>query len=127
MQGRLDLLYLSPERLLGHDTLERLSRVQVALFAIDEAHCVSQWGHEFRPEYRGPVCRPRPVPGVPRIALTATADPRTRDDILEGLAIPDAAVFAARLPSPQSPHRRAAQDRRDGPVVAGDEAASGSV
>jgi hypothetical protein len=107
MEGRLDLLYLSPERLLGNDTLERLSRVQLALFAIDEAHCVSQWGHEFRPEYRGLVCLPRRFPGVPRIALTATADPRTR-----------------KLSSPQSPPRGAAQDRRDGPVAAGNEPAS---
>jgi len=93
--GRLDLLYVSPERLLTNGTLERLSRLRLALFAIDEAHCVSQWGHEFRPEYRALACVPQHFPGIPRIALTATADPRTRIDILRGLAMPDAEVFVA--------------------------------
>jgi ATP-dependent DNA helicase RecQ len=93
--GRLDLLYVSPERLLSNGTLERLSRQRIALLAIDEAHCVSQWGHEFRPEYRELARLPRDFPGVPRIALTATADPRTREDILRALDMRDAAIFAA--------------------------------
>ena len=98
--GRLDLLYVSPERLLSNGTLERLSRLQIALIAIDEAHCVSQWGHEFRPEYRALACLAEHFPGVPRIALTATADPRTRDDILAALDMPDAAVFLASFHRP---------------------------
>jgi ATP-dependent DNA helicase RecQ len=93
--GRLDLLYVSPERLLGGGMLERLARRKLALIAIDEAHCVSQWGHEFRPEYRALACLPDRLPGVPRIALTATADARTRADILHALGMPGAEVFVA--------------------------------
>ena len=93
--GMLDLLYVSPERLLSPGTLERLQRQEIALVAIDEAHCVSQWGHEFRPEYRDLAQLARLFPGVPRLALTATADPRTRDDILAALDMPAAQVFAA--------------------------------
>jgi len=99
-EGRLDLLYVSPERLLLDDTRERLSRLRIALFAIDEAHCVSQWGHEFRPEYRELARLPREFPGVPRIALTATADPRTREDILRALAMPDAEILVASFHRP---------------------------
>ncbi len=93
--GTLDLLYVSPERLLMPGTMERLRRLDIALIAIDEAHCVSAWGHEFRPEYRALTRLRRDFPGVPRVALTATADPRTRADILTALDMPDAAVFAA--------------------------------
>jgi ATP-dependent DNA helicase RecQ len=93
--GRLQLLYVSPERLLMPGTLERLHRRELALLAIDEAHCVSQWGHEFRPEYRRLAGLAREFPGVPRVALTATADPRTRADILASLDMAGAAVFAA--------------------------------
>jgi ATP-dependent DNA helicase RecQ len=99
-EQQLDLLYVSPERLLGYGTLERLTRLQVALVAIDEAHCVSQWGHEFRPEYRGLACLPQHFPGVPRVALTATADPRTRKDILAALDMPAAEVFVASFHRP---------------------------
>jgi ATP-dependent DNA helicase RecQ len=98
--GTLDLVYVSPERLLSPGTLERLKRQPIALIAIDEAHCVSQWGHEFRPEYRALACLPEHFPGVPRIALTATADPRTRDDILSALGMQSARVFTASF------HRR---------------------
>ena len=93
--GTLDLLYVSPERLLSPGMLERLARLELALIAIDEAHCVSAWGHEFRPEYRGLAELGRRFPGVPRMALTATADPRTREDILAALDMRDAAVFAS--------------------------------
>ncbi len=95
IEQQLDLLYVSPERLLANGTLERLSRLRLALFAIDEAHCVSQWGHEFRPEYRGLACLADQFPGVPRVALTATADPRTRDDILRALKMETAETFVA--------------------------------
>jgi ATP-dependent DNA helicase RecQ len=94
-EARLDLLYVSPERLLTEVMLERLSRLPLALFAIDEAHCVSQWGHEFRPEYRGLACLPERFRGVPRVALTATADQRTRVDILHALNMRTARVFTA--------------------------------
>jgi ATP-dependent DNA helicase RecQ len=98
--GRLDLLYISPERLRMPGTLERLRRRRVALVAIDEAHCVSQWGHEFRPEYRLLASLADDFPGVPRLALTATADRRTRDDILGSLNMRGAAVFAASFHRP---------------------------
>ncbi|HYZ21022.1 MAG TPA: DNA helicase RecQ [Rhodopila sp.] len=95
IEERLDLLYVSPERLLGNGTMERLARLRLALFAVDEAHCVSQWGHEFRPEYRELARLPEVFPGVPRMALTATADPRTRQDILSALRMDGAAVFVS--------------------------------
>jgi ATP-dependent DNA helicase RecQ len=94
-EGRLDLVYVSPERLLAGAMLERLGRQEVALIAIDEAHCVSQWGHEFRKEYRDLAGLGQRFPGVPRVALTATADPRTRLDILQSLGMEHARVFAA--------------------------------
>jgi ATP-dependent DNA helicase RecQ len=73
--GQLDLLYVAPERLLTDRCLELLEASRIALFAIDEAHCVSQWGHDFRPEYLGLSVLYECFPSVPRIALTATADP----------------------------------------------------
>ncbi len=94
-RGRLDLIYVSPERLLMPGTLDRLGRRRISLIAIDEAHCVSAWGHEFRPEYRGLAQLAQRFPGVPRVALTATADPRTRADILAALDMPTAEVFTA--------------------------------
>lgn len=99
-EGRIDLLYVSPERLLSPGTLDRLSRQKISVIAIDEAHCISAWGHEFRPEYRALETLPRHFPNVPRIALTATADPRTRDDILTALAMPEAKVLAASFHRP---------------------------
>ncbi len=99
-EQQLDLLYVSPERLLTNGTLDRLSRLRLALFAIDEAHCVSQWGHEFRPEYRSLTCLADRFPGVPRVALTATADPRTRDDILRALRMETAETFVASFHRP---------------------------
>ncbi|MGI4745438.1 MAG: DNA helicase RecQ [Janthinobacterium lividum] len=98
--GRLDLLYVSPERLLSPGMLDRLSRLEISVIAIDEAHCVSAWGHEFRPEYRALAQLPQRLPGVPRIALTATADPRTRSDIIDALAMPDAEILVASFHRP---------------------------
>jgi ATP-dependent DNA helicase RecQ len=93
--GMLDLLYVSPERLMMSGTQERLRRLEISLIAIDEAHCVSQWGHEFRTEYRDLACLRQIFRGVPRVALTATADARTREDILRALDMPDARVLVA--------------------------------
>lgn len=91
--GEIDLLYVAPERLLNERTLAMLSRIQVSLFAIDEAHCVSQWGHDFRPEYQQLRMLHERFPAVPRIALTATADKRTRIEIIEQLNLHDAEVY----------------------------------
>lgn len=99
-EGSLDLLYVSPERLLNFGLLDRLEHLQIALLAIDEAHCVSQWGHEFRPEYRLLATLGDRFPGVPRLALTATADPRTRTDILASLGLDHARVFTASFHRP---------------------------
>lgn len=85
--GHLSLLYIAPERLLQPTTLDSLSHAKIALFAIDEAHCVSAWGHDFRPDYLGLAVIAERFAGVPRIALTATADARTRDDIETNLAL----------------------------------------
>src|SRR5690606_10489004 len=82
--GDIDMLYIAPERLVQERTLQMLERVHIALFAIDEAHCVSQWGHDFRKDYLGLSVLSERFPRVPRIALTATADPRTRKEIAEG-------------------------------------------
>jgi ATP-dependent DNA helicase RecQ len=98
--GELDLLYVAPERLLSDGFLERLKELPVALFAIDEAHCVSQWGHDFRPEYVQLGQLRRLFPGVPMIALTATADPQTRGDILARLGLQQARCFVAGFDRP---------------------------
>jgi ATP-dependent DNA helicase RecQ len=98
--GELDLLYMAPERLLQPDTLARLDGLPLALFAIDEAHCVSQWGHDFRPEYLQLSALAERYPSVPRIALTATADERTRHEIMERLALHDARLFVSSFDRP---------------------------
>ncbi len=91
--GELDLLYVAPERLLNSGMLDLLDQCELALFAIDEAHCVSQWGHDFRPEYQQLRILHQRYPTIPRIALTATADQRTRDEIISQLQLDDAKVF----------------------------------
>jgi ATP-dependent DNA helicase RecQ len=98
--GELDLLYVSPERLLMGDLLAMLESLPVALFAIDEAHCVSQWGHDFRPEYRQLGVLAERFPDVPRIALTATADQQTRDDIVRELRLENARQFVSSFDRP---------------------------
>ncbi len=98
--GRLDLLYVAPERLMGERTLALLDGLRIALFAIDEAHCVSQWGHDFRPEYLQLSVLHERYPGVPRIALTATADAPTRREIAERLGLGGARVFVSGFDRP---------------------------
>lgn len=98
--GDLDLLYVAPERLLTPRCLSLLGRARIALFAIDEAHCVSQWGHDFRPEYIGLSVIPERFPDVPRIALTATADELTRQEITERLGLAGAPCFVASFDRP---------------------------
>ncbi|WP_085808768.1 DNA helicase RecQ [Sphingomonas sp. TZW2008] len=100
LDGALDLLYIAPERASTGDFRELLDRGRVALFAIDEAHCVSEWGHDFRPDYR--LLRPLldRFPDVPRLALTATADAHTRADILEQLGIPHDGMIVAGFDRP---------------------------
>lgn len=98
--GELDLLYVAPERLLTEDFLNLLDSSRIALFAIDEAHCVSQWGHDFRPEYLQLATLGERFPGVPRIALTATADPQTREDIARRLGLDNARLFLSSFDRP---------------------------
>jgi ATP-dependent DNA helicase RecQ len=98
--GSLKLLYVSPERLLLDGTLSRLDRLPIALFAVDEAHCVSQWGHHFRPEYRGLGVLSERFARTPRLALTATADPRTVEDIRAQLGMADDPVFRGGFDRP---------------------------
>jgi ATP-dependent DNA helicase RecQ len=99
--GELDLLYISPEGLMQPWMLERLKRTHLALIAIDEAHCVSQWGHDFRPEYRMLGRLADIFPNVPRLAVTATADAKTRDDIRAELKLTDAREFVASFARPE--------------------------
>ncbi|HEY4559500.1 MAG TPA: DNA helicase RecQ [Lysobacter sp.] len=100
LRGELDLLYVAPERLLTGRFLSLLERAKLGLFAIDEAHCVSQWGHDFRPEYRQLTVLHERWPDVPRIALTATADAPTRREIVERLGLEDARQFVSSFDRP---------------------------
>jgi ATP-dependent DNA helicase RecQ len=99
-EGQLDLLYISPERLTQVRTLELLKDIKISLFAIDEAHCVSQWGHDFRVDYLKLELLAAEFPEVPRIALTATADARTREEIIARLALTDASQYLAGFDRP---------------------------
>ncbi|HEU4663370.1 MAG TPA: DNA helicase RecQ, partial [Dokdonella sp.] len=108
--GALKLLYVAPERLLTERCLDLVARVPVALFAIDEAHCVSQWGHDFRPEYRQLTILHERFPSIPRIALTATADAPTRREIVERLALESAREFVASFDRPNIRYRVVEKD-----------------
>jgi ATP-dependent DNA helicase RecQ len=108
--GELTLLYVAPERLLTERCLEQLVRVPLALFAIDEAHCVSQWGHDFRPEYRQLTILHERFPKVPRIALTATADEPTRREIIERLNLSEARQFVSSFDRPNILYRVVEKD-----------------
>ena len=105
LAGELDLLYIAPERLLGERSLALLERIELALFAIDEAHCVSQWGHDFRPEYLQLSMLHQRFPGVPRIALTATADSATQREIVERLGLEEARLYISSFDRPNIRYR----------------------
>lgn len=114
MRGQLQILYVAPERLLMASFLSLLDEVEtnigIALFAIDEAHCVSQWGHDFRPEYRKLTVLHERFPHVPRIALTATADAPTRAEIIERLQLENAQQFVSSFDRPNIQYRIAQKD-----------------
>ena len=109
-RGELQLLYLAPERLKLERTLALLQRARISLFAIDEAHCVSQWGHDFRADYLELGVLHQQFPAIPRIALTATADVRTRAEIIERLALHDARQFIAGFDRPNIRYRISLKD-----------------
>lgn len=108
-EATLDLVYIAPERLMQPRTLALLEQCPLSLFAIDEAHCVSHWGHDFRPEYLQLAALPERFPQVPRIALTATADPRTRDEIATRLGLEAATHFIHSFDRPNIRYRIAEQ------------------
>jgi ATP-dependent DNA helicase RecQ len=112
LAGRIDILYVTPERLAMGGFRQRASGVKLSAIAIDEAHCVSQWGHDFRPDYRGLAGLPDWFPGVPRIALTATADPQTQADIAVQLRLEGARKFVTSFDRPNISY--AIADRADG-------------
>jgi ATP-dependent DNA helicase RecQ len=105
LAGELDLLYLAPERLRAESTMRLLDRGKISLFAIDEAHCVSQWGHDFRPDYLALSALHERWPDVPRIALTATATRATRTEIATRLSLADARHFVASFDRPNIQYR----------------------
>ncbi|HOV88373.1 MAG TPA: RecQ family ATP-dependent DNA helicase, partial [Syntrophobacteraceae bacterium] len=105
VSGEIDLLYVAPERLLTPEFQQLLNQTPLALFAIDEAHCVSQWGHDFRPEYLQLSVLPDRFPHIPRIALTATADPVTRREIIEKLKLENARQFISSFDRPNIYYR----------------------
>lgn len=105
LAGNLDVLYVAPERLLTDRCMDLLSRGRISLFAIDEAHCVSQWGHDFRPEYLKLSILAQQWPGVPRIALTATATSETRQEIVQRLELQNAAQFVSSFDRPNITYR----------------------
>ena len=117
LTGELDLLYCAPERLLQPRTLNLLHQASVSLFAIDEAHCVSQWGHDFRSDYLGLDILAREFASVPRIALTATADERTRVEIAQRLSLVDARHFISGFDRPNIQYRIAPKTNGNSQLV----------
>ncbi|GBL17722.1 ATP-dependent DNA helicase RecQ [Chloroflexota bacterium] len=116
-RGEYDLVYVAPERLVTERFMDVLRRTQLALFAIDEAHCVSQWGHDFRPEYIQLNRLHEQFPAVPRLACTATADEPTRQEIIDKLRLGAAQVYVTSLTAKYSLHNRC-QARSTAAVVA---------
>jgi ATP-dependent DNA helicase RecQ len=112
LAGELDLVYLAPERLKLSSTLELLDRATISLFAIDEAHCVAQWGHDFRPDYLALSVLHERWPSVPRIALTATATDQTRNEIAARLELGDAELYVASFDRPNIQYRIEPRDGR---------------
>jgi ATP-dependent DNA helicase RecQ len=104
-RGQVDLLYVAPERVMTESFQDLLAKIEIAIFAIDEAHCVSQWGHNFRPEYAELSVLHSRFPKVPLIALTATADGPTRNDIFERLGLKDATLFVSGFDRPNITYR----------------------
>ena len=114
LSGELQMLYVAPERLQNEQTLHLLNQCKISLFAIDEAHCVSQWGHDFRPEYQRLSVLPDRFPDIPRIALTATADNRTRAEIIQQLRLDEAGVYVNSFDRPNITYTISeAQNARD--------------
>ncbi len=105
LRGELDLLYIAPERLTSARTLALFERLEIALFAIDEAHCVSQWGHDFRADYLQLSMLHERFPDIPRIALTATADEKTRQEIIQRLGLEQARLFQSGFDRPNIRYR----------------------
>ena len=115
--GRIKLLFVAPERLVLPDFLRSLQRWRVDALAVDEAHCISEWGHDFRPEYRRLVSVREVLPGVPVLALTATATPRVRADIVTQLKLIDPSVFVASFNRPNLTYRVKAKEKASAQVV----------
>lgn len=111
LNGRLDLIYVSPERLNTESFKNILKKIKISLFAIDEAHCVSQWGHDFRPEYTKFYVLKELFPEVPRVALTATADLETRNDIIKNLHLENCRIFISSFDRPNIRYRVQIKDR----------------
>lgn len=111
LSGQLDMLYIAPERLMMESTLTMFDKADIALFAIDEAHCVSQWGHNFRVDYLQLSVLHERYPQVPRIALTATADLLTRQEIIRNLKLENAAIFCTGFDRPNIKYRIVLKDK----------------